>query len=68
MLNKKEGIILEFNGYHGIILSEDKEIIFVDTDIIDKEVLKVGDKVKFFLQEYSFEEEIIYKASMIKKI
>ena len=53
MIKKRIGVVKNFNGYHGIIMSNDIEYLFFVHDIVEDQKIQVNDKVKFF-------ERIIY--------
>ena len=53
MIKKRIGVVKNFNGYHGIIMSNDIEYLFFVHDIVEDQKIQVNDKAKFF-------ERIIY--------
>ena len=67
MVNKKLGIIKAFNGYHGIILSDNKEYLFFAHDIEKNQKLQLNDKVKFFEKIVEDERGKTYIAYFISK-
>lgn len=63
----KVGIISEYDGFTGKILTLEKEYIFLDSDIVNKgENIQIGDCVKFRAEERAYFVEKLGK-KLIKK-
>ncbi len=67
MLNKKEGIVKKYNGYHGIILAGSREYLFFNHDIHDNQTINVNDIVEFIEVIHDNENGLTYNACFVKR-
>lgn len=68
MLNKEEGIIIEYDGYIGKIKTVDKEYLLQKKNIKNNQELKVGDTVSFLGEEVLLIDGIGYIATFVDVI
>lgn len=68
MVNREEGIVIEYDGYVGKIKTVDKEYIFQNKNIKDNKKIKVGDIVSFIGEEIILINNIGYVATFIDVI
>lgn len=66
---KKQGVVIDYNGYDGIIETTMKEkYIFLREAIVDDEILKKLDYVSFVPESKSIEDEEYRIARFVKKL
>lgn len=65
---KKKGIVLEYDGYYGKILSDGNEYVVLKKDIINFELLNVNDEVTFIAEKVVLTNEERLIARFVSKI
>lgn len=68
MVNREEGIVIEYDGYVGKIKTMDKEYLLQKRNIKANKEIKVGDMVTFLGEEVSLIDGVSYIATFVDVI
>lgn len=68
MVNRDEGIVVDYDGYIGTIKSINMEYVLLKQNIKNNQEINIGDTVAFLGEEINLIDEVKYIATFVEKI